>query len=1358
VGNDTLTGGSGNDYLSGQEGNDTYIYQSGDSNDTIYEGNPTDGQTNVLQLTSINFADVTIVGDGQDLLINIPGGGQIRIQGQLNQGGERPGINTVQFAGGVTKTAQELATGITINNANSGTNFGNTLNGTANGEWLYGGIKSDLINAGDGDDYIMSDNNLLTGEFGLGQGNDTVNAGAGNDNINGYYYYYENNTGNDSLNGDAGNDTIFGWGGNDTLTGGTGNDTLIGGIGDDTYIFNAGDQGNTTVEYADEGTDTVESNVTYNLNNTNGNHIENVILTGASAIDSTGNALNNVLTGNDANNTLTGGDGNDTLIGNGGNDILSGGNGNDSLDGGTGNDAMTGGAGNDTYVVDAVGDTVVEIAGSTSGVDTVNTTLAAYTLGANLENLVLQGAGNSTGTGNSVANSITGNTGNNTLTGGAGNDSLYGGAGVDVVTIDRLQSQVTLTKQLDGSYTLQDNSATSLGTDLLVGMEQVRFSDGSVVALDPADFTPTPSDDILIGTENPDLIDGLAGNDSITGLGGNDTLVGGLGVDTLVGGLGDDTYRVDNTGDVVTEQASEGSDTVESTVGFALGTNVENLTLTGSAAVNGTGNNLANIIVGNTGSNTLNGLGGDDTITSGGGGDELYGGDGNDDLKGGNTGFDYLFGEAGNDTLRFGDDGVDYLYGGTGDDAYYVTNMSIGGHVLENNAEGSDTVIAEIDYYLDANVENLILTGSGNFYGQGNVQDNELTGNIGNNELDGQGGSDTLVVNGNRADYSWTLQSDGSYLFTGPGAGTDTLKNIEFIKFNDQTVPVASLPPVSTMPTSGNDSITGSAGNNTIDALAGNDTIDGLGGNDRLFGNTGNDLLNGDAGNDTLDGGDGDDTLNGSDGNDRLIGGVGVNSLNGGLGNDTYVVDGFSDTVTELADQGTDTVLASVTYALTDNVENLTLTGVDVINGFGNILNNRLIGNAADNTLIGLDGNDRLDGQLGDDDLQGGTGNDTYVVDSLGDTVTELAGEGTDTVQASITYTLADHVENLTLTGVDAIDGEGNALNNSLVGNAANNQLIGLDGNDRFNGKGGDDTFIGGLGNDTYVVDNTGDVITELAGDGIDTVQAAITFDLTGTELEHLTLTGTGNTNGTGNAYNNNVTGNSGNNTLTGGEGNDKLDGKAGADNLLGGAGDDTYVVDNAGDVVTESTGEGTKDLVQASVDYTLGTNVENLTVTGIANLNGTGNTADNALTGNAGNNTLTGLQGNDLLRGGLGNDTYVFSQGHGVDRVSDAGGANDLLRLTDISNTNVRFAYNGKDLRVSYAGSTATDVVTLQAQNRPENLVETIQSADGTQVDVNSIISLITTYASTNGVTVSSLNLDNAGLQNYLLSQLAWA
>src|SRR3569623_131376 len=154
----------------------------------------------------------------------------------------------------------------------------------------------------------------------------------------------------------------------------------------------------------------------------------------------------------------------------------------------------------------------------------------------------------------------------------------------------------------------------------------------------------------------------------------------------------------------------------------------------------------------------------------------------------------------------------------------------------------------------------------------------------------------------------------------------------------------------------------------------------------------------------------------------------------------------------------------------------------------------------------------------------------------------------------------------------------------------------------------------------------------ENANEGSDTVQSNVTYTL-GANIKNLLLTGTADINGTGNTLNNALTGNSGNHDLDGG---------AGADTLSGGRGDDTYVIDNTGDVVVENASEG-NDTVQSNVTYTLGANVENLNLTGSADINGTGNALNNALTGNSGNNVLDGGAGADTLSGGLGNDVYYI-------------------------------------------------------------------------------------------------------------------
>ena len=335
---------------------------------------------------------------------------------------------------------------------------------------------------------------------------------------------------------------------------------------------------------------------------------------------------------------------------------------------------------------------------------------------------------------------------------------------------------------------------------------------------------------------------------------------------------------------------------------------------------------------------------------------------------------------------------------------------------------------------------------------------------------------------------------------------------------------------------------------------------------------------------------------------------------------------------------------------------------------------------------------DSLGGTTGADVMLGGSGNDTYSVDNPGDQVQEstvLNGSadagGSDTVRSSVSFTLGNFLETLTLTGTGAITGTGNDLDNRITGNALSNILTGLAGKDTLDGAAGNDSLVGGAGDDTYFVDATSDVVTELVDEGADAVFSSVGYTLA-QALESLILTGTSDINGTGNAVANSLLGNTGRNSLSGGDGNDTLDGAAGIDTAVGGAGNDTYVVNvtstgSLEDVISE-TGAADIDTLKltgtstnvTAVRIGLASTLENLDASATASslLNLSGNTLANRITGNAAGNVLAGGLGKDTLIGGAGNDTYVInvtSTGSLEDVINETGAADiDTLKLTGTS------------------------------------------------------------------------------------------
>ncbi|MFJ4497967.1 M10 family metallopeptidase C-terminal domain-containing protein [Pseudomonas atacamensis] len=911
------------------------------------------------------------------------------------------------------------------------------------------------------------------------------------------------------------------------------------------------------------------------------------------------------------------------------------------LNGLGGADTMVGGTGNDTYFVDNIGDTVIETSNLPNEIDTVLSYID-YTLGANVELLTLMGTGNLSGTGNALNNRITGNWGQNTLDGGAGADTLIGGGGNDTYFVDNAGDVVVETSEVGGGT---DTVNSSVSYSLSANVENI----------------------VLTGSANLNA-NGNNSNNVMTGNSGNNVLNGGAGVDTLIGGAGDDTYYLDQSAELglIQENGGEGNDTLRiyynatastNTVNLNQGnlTDVENVWLMGSGNYTVQGNSLANYLLGGAGSDNLQGGAGDDRLD----------------------------GAAGADTLA----------GGTGDDIYVIDNA--GDVVVEGSGEGRDRVLSNIGYTLTANVEDGQLLGNGDLYLVGNSEDNTLIGNAGSNIINGQAGADTM---------------DG-------GAGNDTyfVDNVGDVIIENG----ASLTEI--------DTVLSSLANYTLGANLENltlrfaDNINGTGNalNNVMTGNTGDNILDGGAGADTLIGGLGNDTyvvdnasdvivessasmteidtvrssinyslganlenivltgtanlnangntlsnvMTGNSGNNVLNGGAGLDTMIGGNGDDTYYLDqsGELSLIQENASEGSDTLriyynstpltsVVNLSLSNLANVENVWLMGTGGYTVQGNNLNNYLLGSTSADTLQGGNGDDRLDGAAGADTLIGGSGDDTYVIDNAGDQVEELGSEGRDRVLTNIGYTLTGNVEDGLLLGTSDLYLVGNGLDNVLTGNSGSNII---------NGQEGADTMDGGAGNDTYFVDNVGDVIIENGTSltEIDTVLSSMSNYTLGTNLENLTLRFADNINGTGNALNNVITGNAGNNILDGG---------AGADTLIGGLGNDTYVIDNVGDVIVESsTLINEIDTVRTSFNYSLGANLENVVLTGSANLNANGNTLNNVMTGNSGNNVLNGGAGLDTMIGGAGDDTYYLDQSGELSLIQEnASEGTDTLRI----------------------------------------------------------------------------------------------
>lgn len=1259
AGNDTLTGTAADDIINALGGNDVIDALGG--NDSIDGGDGTD--IAVFAKASSSYA---VVADGAGFLV---------IDRETLEQDFVANVETLRFSNGDFTPAA-----IALNRINlpaGTTNDGR--NGTANGDYIVGNDGYNLINGGNGDDFILAGGN--------GGAEPSV----------------------DNIRGDGGNDTLVGGPGADLFRGGAGVDRFFGMGGNDRISFFelAATQG----AVADLQTGVISNDGFGNVEAMSG--IEG--LGGSTRFSDT-------FLGTDAFNLFVA-DSGDMVNTRGGDDRiqLSGStSGGGVIDGGDGFDIIT--LFSTTRLNDNNGDGVAENESTTTGV-TIDMQLGMILndgFGNSAQIINIEGVG-----GNSFADTLLGSAGNDQFNLTNGNDFYDGRDGTDTLSIETVAStEFVVTRIAANSYRITDTTGVNA---VLQNIEFARFSNGTF-ALSALNAGPGAGDDYVEGTAGNDILDGLAGNDTVEGLQGDDTLAGGdgddvvnggIGLDTIDGGAGSDTLNGGDQNDTIT--AGNGADTVN-------GGNGNDVVITGDsdgAADSYNGGNGSDTISyrTNTAGVTVNlalqgsaqntGSEGMDTLNAF---ENLEGGSGNDVLTGNNLP-NRINGLGGDDILSGGS-----FVNPTGG---LSPNLLDGGDGYDIAVFAGNRADYEFQYVPAAGRLNVIPLALGVSDGLLNIEavrfddgtflvsqlnaiptegDDLINGTRFTDTIDGLGGNDT--INGRAAPD--TLNG---------GEGNDTLNGGD-----------------------DNDTLDGGNGDDTVNGDAGNDTATGGAGTDTVNGGAGDDTLDGGAGNDIVRGGDGNDSITdgiggsgnqlfGDAGDDTITTTAGLNTINGGTGNDTVNGGTGTDVIThDMLTGGADRYNTGggfdfVTLTMAAGSETrITFTSTEV--GNGSVTDSGSLANQDGDLAvrIQLEGNSGgLTGPVtrGDDegvfytasegstieirDLVSGVSRGSFRTSFLG-----TSGDDTVTAQgafANQSYYMNGGMGNDTLNGSSVADFlVGGSGDDALSGGLGDDEFLGGAGNDAINGGDGDDIITGGFGDDSITGGNGVDTaFINLSTDGADSINLGTGNDvLQVSGAGQIRLTFTSGEVGNGNASDSNSLANQDGGLAVRMQAEDGSDGLTGPVSRVDDEGI-TFVA-AAGttfDVRDLPTGTARGDGFRVVV---LGTSAvaETLTAANPAlsyYINGgsgrdtiTGGNVDDFLVGGADVDILDGGQGNDSLLGGTGIDQLFGGTGNdildgGADTDFLVGGVGNDTYLTDGLDTITEAAGEGIDEVIS-AGS----------------------------------------------------------------------